>query len=307
MKFRKEIKIIMSIHIPFDANPYITSCSLINESSCLPAGAIYSQRFTKRYEFQFITWGDGFQIVEGNKIPCKKGDIFFYKPGTRLQAIAPYYCYWISFDVNYDKEKLNLYMEPNIFSEQPVNYIFDTKFTDCFKLPQKFHTLQFEKYYEICKIINNEIVYNGVKDSFMLKTYLMQILLLAREEWFLTSHMHTGSRSISINYPKVLKVKEHINKNVSLNFSLSELAEIAGLSSAYLCRKFKQIMGERLFDYILKQKLFSAKKLLIETNLSVKEISYQCGFENDTYFFTVFKKVQGMSPLSFKLSQQLYK
>lgn len=297
----------MPVYVPFNANPYIIGCGLINESNCLPAGAVYHQRFAKCYELQFIIWGNGFQISEGDKIPCKKGDIFFYNPGTRLQAISPYYCYWIVFDVNYDKAKSDLYMEPNIVSEQPVNYMLDTEFADCFALPKKLSTLQFEKYYDLCKAISNEIIYNGKKDMFLLKTYLMQILLLAREEWSLKSHLYTESRSVRINYPKVLKVKEYICKNVVLNSTLSELAEIAELSPGHLCKKFKQIMGESLFSYILKQKLYLAKKLLIETNLSVKEISNQCGFENDTYFFTAFKKVQGMSPLSFRLSQALYK
>ena len=51
---------------------------------------------------------------------------------------------------------------------------------------------------------------------------------------------------------------------------------------------------------LITQKSYDAKRFLIESNKSIKEIAYECGFENDSYFYTLFKKTEGISPSAYQ-------
>jgi YesN/AraC family two-component response regulator len=97
-----------------------------------------------------------------------------------------------------------------------------------------------------------------------------------------------------------MRVKKYIDNNVYKRIKLSELAEIAGLSTGFLDRIFKEIIGETPVSYINKVRIEAVKKMLLETDKSVKQIAYDCGFENDVYFYMLFKKIEGVSPLTFK-------
>lgn len=48
-----------------------------------------------------------------------------------------------------------------------------------------------------------------------------------------------------------------------------------------------------------------SKKILLDTNKTVKEVAYDCGFENITYFFTLLKKVEGLSPSDYRKKNRI--
>ena len=47
-----------------------------------------------------------------------------------------------------------------------------------------------------------------------------------------------------------------------------------------------------------------AKEVLTNTSKSIKEIAFELGYENKDYFFTVFKKVTGMTPVNYRKQTQ---
>ena len=63
---------------------------------------------------------------------------------------------------------------------------------------------------------------------------------------------------------------------------------------------FKDIEKISISEYIVKQKMHYAKKLLDEGNLTILEIAYEVGYENPSKFSKVFKKYYGMLPSKFK-------
>ena len=68
----------------------------------------------------------------------------------------------------------------------------------------------------------------------------------------------------------------------------------------YLGRLFKKETHMSFSDYVSKQRIERAKRLLIETNDSVVSIAVKVGFNNVTYFNRVFKKYLNMTPLEFR-------
>lgn len=107
------------------------------------------------------------------------------------------------------------------------------------------------------------------------------------------------------NYKKaaqhVGRIQEYIRANYSnCNLSQNIVAEEIGISPAYLSRLFKQEIGTSFPNYINNVRLEQAKQLLISTQLPVKDIAYQTGFNSLQNFFRAFKKNIGISPGEYR-------
>lgn len=104
------------------------------------------------------------------------------------------------------------------------------------------------------------------------------------------------------------KEKESIVDNVLLliereymnDISLSYLSSKLHTNKSYLCRVFKERMGENLMQYVMRKKIERAKYLLYNTNMKLYEIADSLGFTSQAYFSSVFKKYVGFSPHEFK-------
>ncbi|MBR4072724.1 MAG: helix-turn-helix transcriptional regulator [Clostridia bacterium] len=106
--------------------------------------------------------------------------------------------------------------------------------------------------------------------------------------------------SNSFNFDSRFSVaKEYIKNNINHNITSENVAKECGLSVKQLSRIFKKYTNQTLFDYIVKTKLNRAEELLTESNLTIKEIGYELGFENEYYFSSFFKRHSGMPPGCF--------
>lgn len=87
--------------------------------------------------------------------------------------------------------------------------------------------------------------------------------------------------------------QEHLN--------IHYLAEISGVTTAYLSKMFREIMNQPITQYISEYRLERARRLL-ESNEEEKisAIAEQCGFNDYPYFSKVFKRSFGVSPLEYR-------
>lgn len=98
-----------------------------------------------------------------------------------------------------------------------------------------------------------------------------------------------------------LDVIEYIDKNIEKEITVEELAGLYSLNKIYFSNKFAKHMGVSPSQFIINRRLEKAMELIKTSNLSLKEISYKCGFQNNLYFSRLFKKKIGMSPSEFKI------
>lgn len=91
----------------------------------------------------------------------------------------------------------------------------------------------------------------------------------------------------------VERAAAYIDGHFTQDISLECVSEAIKISPFYLCRLMKQEMGVTFVEYLTKIRMEEAKRLSMETALSVKEIAERCGYSNDTYFCKVFKKYTG--------------
>lgn len=86
--------------------------------------------------------------------------------------------------------------------------------------------------------------------------------------------------------------------------SVSDLADISGLSERYFAKLFRDFTGMAVSHYIKTKQLTKAKALLLETDLPLKEIAYRLGYSTSTNFTSSFRTATGITPRQFRLSQQ---
>jgi AraC-like DNA-binding protein len=96
------------------------------------------------------------------------------------------------------------------------------------------------------------------------------------------------------------KAEQFIRENLTRKMSLGEIAGIAGLSAPYFSTIFKNEMGENLSKYINRLRVEKASKMLLETNLSLSDISSECCFEDQSWFSKIFKSFTGISPGKYR-------
>jgi AraC-like DNA-binding protein/ligand-binding sensor protein len=96
------------------------------------------------------------------------------------------------------------------------------------------------------------------------------------------------------------KAERYIRKNYSHKISLQEIANVSGLSAPYFSTIFREEMGENLSAYLNRLRVEKAGRLLIETDMSLSDISGSCGFEDQSWFSKIFKNYTGMSPGKYR-------
>ncbi len=99
---------------------------------------------------------------------------------------------------------------------------------------------------------------------------------------------------------KIRPVVAFIEKNYKSPVSLDEMAELIDVSKSYLCRVFKQAYSITPVTFLLNYRISKAKQLLISTDMKVRLLAAECGFNDTSYFCMMFKKSEGMTPEEFR-------
>ncbi len=102
---------------------------------------------------------------------------------------------------------------------------------------------------------------------------------------------------------QINKAKITIHENIS-TIRPEDLAKMMCMSYSRFRKTFKEYTGFAPSQFIQEVKIKTAKEMLTNTFMSVKEIAYELGFENKDYFFTVFRKLTGMTPIHYRKHTQ---
>ncbi len=276
-------------------SPVVLKCSLLLEGYKYPKGYQFPHRFVYDYELEYIIESDGLMGIEGQYTAIKKGDVVFRKPGQYVQGIPPYNCYLICFDLLGNTGK-----DPNTYDFGKTQ-----GFQTCYSNPvlnsipgisSLSHTHRMEDTFDR---ILEDYIENLDEGKLRIKADLLGILYRLYTN---ANDSNTSSDKTCFNpyYCRIQKVTTYINANIHMRLTLTDLAELVGLSPNYLHRVFTETMGATPNEYIISQKMSKAKELLIRSNHTITEIALLCGFDNIPYFSTVFKKYNHKSPNDYR-------
>lgn len=101
-------------------------------------------------------------------------------------------------------------------------------------------------------------------------------------------------------FAQLAPVIDYIEGNYQSDLSLDKLSAIIDVSPQYLCRLFKDCYAMRPFEYLAKRRTCQAKLMLLEDKYTVNDIAQIVGYNDCSYFCSVFKKHEGISPAEFR-------
>ncbi|WP_394559195.1 GlxA family transcriptional regulator [Aquipseudomonas alcaligenes] len=103
----------------------------------------------------------------------------------------------------------------------------------------------------------------------------------------------------------VLRVQEWVEVQHAEPLRIEHLARRFGFSERNLKRRFLAATGISPNQYLQRVRIDKAKKLLIATRMSVKEIAYEVGYENTSFFVRLFKRELGSTPARWRQAGRL--
>lgn len=149
------------------------------------------------------------------------------------------------------------------------------------------------------KQIKNEFDEQDASQEEMIRTCLKQILLRAARAW---KKQHLG-KEISSQQPD-MDFFRHFSRLIEIHFrqkhTVADYADLLHLAPKTITHKFQR-MGLSNPNEIIKDRIvLEAKRLLIHTACTAKEIAYELGYEDPAYFNRLFTQKVGSSPVSFR-------
>ncbi|WP_234118111.1 response regulator transcription factor [Clostridium hydrogenum] len=117
---------------------------------------------------------------------------------------------------------------------------------------------------------------------------------------FITTKTIDYLDEVKKSYTIIDKAKNYIHENYREDITRKDVAASVFLTPDYLAKMFKTKTGVAVKDYINSYRIEKAKDLLRNSDISISMAASEVGFDNFSYFSTVFKKITGVSPVSFR-------
>lgn len=238
-------------------------------------------------EMAFILSGEGKYRFEEGICPVKEGDLLIINPGVKHQALA-------CPEVENPTTEFFVAAADIQMKGMPANTL---------PVPNDGHIMHTsgelrQKLFRICSSMEAENAVCRQGRYFMLKAYLMQMLLLVIREQCEPMEHTAGYAFESVNKKYVVEqivnyFEDHYNEKISLD----QIAENMYLSPFYISKIFKSETGDTPIRHLINIRLEKAKELLGDGyEGSIQEIAAIVGYDDAYHFSKLFKKHFGITP-----------
>jgi len=261
-------------------------------------GTHYDSYFPHTHDFvelEIIINGSANHIVEGKAYSLKRGDVIVMMPSYihELQNVHELEHYNLKFDLEKlillesDIEKLSGFQ--SLFVLQPFIQFYH-EYTSHMHLDED--QLTYVK--TLCELVYTEWLKKDEGYKWVVKPYFIALIT------FLSRNF---SSNICINFPKMHRIAESISfihENLSEKISVSMLSTIACLSERQYARVFKDAYGISPIEYVINCRLSLSCKMMKNTDKSMLDICYACGFGDKVSFSRLFKKRYNSTPSQYR-------
>ena len=147
-----------------------------------------------------------------------------------------------------------------------------------------------------------EALYDNDNGGFHSVLDLLAIIydLSMAEDIKLLSDPTFDQKQMRSNSRRIESVFEYMNKNFNKQITLSEVAQIANMSEVSFSRFIKKHTGFNFVETLNEIRLGHVSRMLIDTNLTISEVAFCCGFNNMANFNRIFKRKKGVTPNKFR-------
>lgn len=243
----------------------------------IKAGEEYPLHWHDYFEFEIITSGCAEHIHNQSKYIAGEGNAYLmsYYDFHSFKAITDTKLIGIRFSNNVLSEELTKFISPGIHK---LNCTYDRN--------------------ELNNIINIIKKIETEKEQDLL--FSRQIIINSLSELVINIIRKSGAGTEKPVPQLIQKAVMYLYKNFRDDISLSELAEQLHVSVNYLGVSFRNSTGVPFREYLNMLRLKYSCRLLLSSDLSVKEVAYASGYKTNEHFFRVFKHNLNMTPSEYR-------
>ncbi|MFC0512968.1 AraC family transcriptional regulator [Mucilaginibacter angelicae] len=246
-------------------------------------------------ELVFIIEGFGKRII-GNKLePFESGDMVFV--GPNLSHV------WLSDAAFYEENS-------QLQSRVIVVYFNPKTLINVFDSVKEFQSIR-EMIQQSSKgirifggtrdIIADKLIELSGKTGYEKVVGLLGImnLISVSSDKYIIDDDESDNRD-NLRPDKLIEVINFIKGNLQKQITLTQVAEIAGMTEQSFCRFFKKRTRKNYSQYLNDLRISLAKELLTQTDQPISDIAHLCGYNSDSHFCRIFKEHVGESPFKYK-------
>jgi AraC-type DNA-binding domain-containing proteins len=253
-------------------------------------------------ELVFILSGSGIQTVNGREYVITAGDVFLLK-GSDIHGFRSLNNMSL-FNIGFKNELLASFNEQltllpgycSLFYIGPVTRDFG-----------RFDSMLHLSPMDIIEIVS---ILNKIEEEFKSSKPGCEIMLLS---YFLNittfisrKYKPFGGEYSTLNMVSVIKVLDYMENNYSETIMLQELSVIGNTPVSTLLYRFKRFLNTTPINYLNILRIKKAGELLINSDISVTDAAFACGFTDSNYFCRLFKKHMKVTPGNFRKHNSAY-
>lgn len=257
------------------------------------SGKTYDSKIPHRhtfYELMFFLSGSGKHEIDFNSFSIEPNSVHFVSPG-QIHQLNPKNTQ--GYVVCFSEDFVSLNSREDFTERFPY---YDDPSIPVMKL-KKEQALEIKA---LVELVVKDILSTKNTQPDLYRSYLTIILLKLNELYLSSQPYKTGEQNRNM---KVQQFKKRINQEFHENKSPSVYAQKLNVSANHLNALCKKHEGKTAIQLIHERMLLESKRLLFATDLHVKEISFQLGFEDVAYFNRFFKKLCKLTPQEYRKQQ----
>ena len=254
---------------------YLCYCGL---EKCTPLHS-FGPAIRPNYLLHYVLDGKGYYYVNDHKYTVTKNQGFLICPNVVTFYQADKDNPWTYLWLGIDGDKVTTYLQAIDLNEN--NLIFDSEYAS----ELKDYTLDMLKHHT-----------TSASDSFKIEGLLYLFFSkLSKSCKAINSTTEDESSNIYIN-----KAIEFIQNNYHNQIKVTDIADYICLNRSYLTSIFQKNLKMSPQKFLMEFRITKAAELLYNTDLSIGNIAYSCGYNDPLAFSKAFKKIKGISPKEYR-------
>lgn len=251
----------------------------------------FKWHYHPEYELTYIVKGNGYRIVGNTYENYTEGDLVLLGPnlphtwtGKAVENES-----FEAIVIQFSKEFITAFLG---FDE--AHFIKNL-------LENSARGIAFEATQDLVQAIKTLIEKEGIDRILQLISALNQ---LAQSNYTLITPNTFHTIASKKSELRINEVCLFIQNNFNSNITLKQVASQIYLTESNFCKFFKKATGKTYSDYLNEIRINEAARLLLQTDKTISQISFECGFETMSYFNRVFLKKRSQTPSVFRNENQ---
>ena len=251
------------------------------------------------FELNYIRKGNGIFFCGDERFEAKVGDVLLIQPNTMHASYMT-------------EDDGQLWYDALVFSAVMIGENGNDRCTNDIIRPITNGTISVNtKYDSGCKGYSEmrksaEQIFSFANKSspvndMLIKSELLRLFWLIQKNGYTSTNDSASSSHSEMLRPALMYIADNYRKHIMVD----DLAGQVHMSPSYFMRCFKRTVGVSAIEYLGQVRINASCRLLTETERSVSDISFACGYENLSNFNKQFKDAVGCTPLEYRTTYRL--